>query len=169
MPLYQNDLQLIPLIIQTITHQITRHPNDHIILCGDFNRDIAFQGYILDSNIQPPQQPDYQWRQFTQTLGLAYISTNTTYTRQRGQNYTHTSLFDGYYTKSSNYTSYPLQTETDFLQNLDHFLVSLFLPNNRLLARPPPPTPQTNAQLLNRIPQKTLDFFNTTYFFYTFA
>jgi hypothetical protein len=144
MPSHHNDLHLIPSIMQTITQQIIHHPNVHIILCGDFNRDIALIGHTEDLITYPPQQIDHHWRHFTQTLGLNYIPTNTTYTKQGGLNYTYTSLLNGYFTKSPTITNYSSQTNIDFLQNSDHFLVSLFISNNILIARPPPPPPPQN-------------------------
>ena len=145
MPSHHNDLHLIPNIMQTITQQITYHSNAHIILCGDFNRDIALIGHTEDLTIHPPQQTDYQWRHFTQTLGLSYIPTNTNYTKQGGLNYTHTSLLDGYFMKSPTTINYSSQTNTDFFQNSNHFPVSFSIPNNILIARPLPlPSPLQN-------------------------
>jgi hypothetical protein len=138
MPSHPENIQLIPSILYTISQQTTHHPTYHIILCGDFNRDIALIGHTQNSNTQPPQQPDYQWRNFTQSLGFMYTNTNTTYTRQGRLDYTHTSLIDGYFTKSPHNTRFTSQTNTDFQQNSDYFPVSLFLPNNIILARPPP-------------------------------
>jgi hypothetical protein len=37
MPSHHDNLQFIPDILQSITHQISKHQNDNIILCGDFN------------------------------------------------------------------------------------------------------------------------------------
>jgi endonuclease/exonuclease/phosphatase family metal-dependent hydrolase len=141
MPSHHNNLHLIPSIMQTITQQITYHHNAHIILCGDFNRDIALFGHTEDLITHPPQQTDHHWRHFTQILGLNYIPTNTNYTKQGGLNYTHTSLLDGYFTKSPTIINYSSQTNVDFLQNSDHFPVSLFIPKNNLIAKPPPPSP----------------------------
>ena len=92
--------------MQTITQQITSHPNGHFILCRDFNRDIVLIDCTEDLIIHPPQQTDHQWRHFTQTLGLNYIPINTNYTKQGGLNYTHTSLLDGYFTKSPTTINY---------------------------------------------------------------
>jgi hypothetical protein len=125
MPSHPEDLHLIPLIMQAITDQVTRHPNNHLILCGDFNRDIALIGYTQGTDRIPPQQPDQQWKQFTQNLGLTYIPTNTPYTRQGGLNYIHTSLLDGYFLKSPAHTAYISQTNIDFPHNSDHFPISL--------------------------------------------
>jgi endonuclease/exonuclease/phosphatase family metal-dependent hydrolase len=153
MPSHPEDLQLIPSILHTLMQQITKHPTYHIILCGDFNRDIALIGRTQNPNTHPPQHLDCQWRNFTQTLGLNYIPTNTTYTRQGGFDYTHTSLIDRYFIKSPNNTNYTSQTNIDFQQNSDHFPVSLFIPNNIILARPPLPPMPTQPRLLNPIPQ----------------
>jgi hypothetical protein len=81
-----------------------------------------------------------------------YTNTNTTYTRQGRLDYTHTSLIDGYFTKSPHNTRFTSQTNTDFQQNSDHFPISLFLPNNIILAQPPPLTTTTHSRLLNPIP-----------------
>jgi hypothetical protein len=166
MPSHPNDTQLIPSILHTLTQQITRNSTYQIILCGNFNRDIALIGRIQNSNTQPPQQPDYQWRNFTQTLGFTYVPTNTSYIGQGGFDYIHTSLIDGYFTKSLDNISYTSQTNIDFQHNSDHFPVSLFLPNNTILARPPPPPTPTPTQprLLNPIPQNKLDLFNNIFF-----
>jgi exonuclease III len=160
MPSHQEDIQLIPTILQTITQQITRHHTNQIILCGDFNRDIALIGRTNNTILQLPQQQDHQWRHFTQSLGLIYIPIDSSFTRQEGYNYTHTSLIDGYYIKSPNNTIYTSYTNLDFPQNSDHFPVSLNIPNNFLLARPPPPHPTIAPRLLNPIPQHNLDLFN---------
>jgi hypothetical protein len=40
----------------------------------------------------PPQKEDIQWKNFTTTLNLEYISTNTNLFRQGGYNYTSTNL-----------------------------------------------------------------------------
>jgi hypothetical protein len=116
MPTHLDYLHLILFIIQTITSQINRHPNTNIILCGDFNRDIALQGHTQGSDTIPPQHLDHQWRQFTQNLNLTYIPNNTTYTRQGGHNYTHTSLLDGYFIKSPTSTTYTSHTDINLVQ-----------------------------------------------------
>ena len=45
MPSHIEDIRLIPTIQQTIRIQIDTHSNHTYILCGDFNRDIAFIGH----------------------------------------------------------------------------------------------------------------------------
>jgi exonuclease III len=164
MPSHPEDTQLIPSILHTLTQQITTNSTYKTILCGDFNRDIALIGRTQNSNTQPPQDPDYQWRNFTQTLGLTYIPTNTSYTLQGGFDYTHISLIDGYFTKPPDNISYTSQTNTNFQHNSNHFPVSLFLPNNTILARPSPPPTPSQPILLNPIPQNKLDLFNNTFF-----
>jgi exonuclease III len=96
MPSHEEDIRSIPLIHQTITQHTTNLPNHTIILCGDFNRDIALIGRQNEHNTTPPQVEDREWRAFTDSLHLTYIPTNSLYSRQGGPNYTHTSLIDGY-------------------------------------------------------------------------
>jgi hypothetical protein len=134
MPSHPDDLHLIPLIMQTITSQVYGHPNNNIVLCGDFNRDIALRGHTQGSDTIPPQHLNHQWRQFTQNLKFTYIPTNTTYTRQGGHKYTHISLLDGYFIKSPTSIIYMSQTDINLPHNSDHFPIYLFLPNNIIIA-----------------------------------
>jgi hypothetical protein len=96
MPSHLEDLPLLPNIQTTITQQITQHPNHTIILCGDFNRDIAVLGKYHGNIYTLPQEQDIAWNTFIHSLNATYIPTTTTYTRQGGENYTHTSLIDGF-------------------------------------------------------------------------
>jgi exonuclease III len=136
MPSHAKDLPLIPDIQATITQSITQHINHTIILCGDFNHDIALLGRHHDNEFTPPQDQDQTWKDFTNNLQLTYIPTNTSFTRQGGANYTHTSLLDGFYLKTSNTQHYLSHTNTDTLLNSDYFPVHLHVPQNTLLARP---------------------------------
>ena len=58
MPSHEKDLYLIPNILVNITQTITQHPNHTIILCSDFNRDIALIGRHHDNQFTPPQEQD---------------------------------------------------------------------------------------------------------------
>ncbi|HYP43288.1 MAG TPA: endonuclease/exonuclease/phosphatase family protein [Candidatus Nitrosocosmicus sp.] len=73
MPSHNEDIQLIPIIQQTITTQINAHPNHTHILCGDFNRDIALIGRQNTHSTSPPQEEDTSWRTYTENLTLKYI------------------------------------------------------------------------------------------------
>jgi hypothetical protein len=100
MPTHTEDLHLIPNIKTTITDQITIHPYHIYTLCGYFNRDIALIDRQNDSSNTPPQEEDIHWKTFTASLNLEYIPTNTTFSRQGGNNYTSISLIDGFYINS---------------------------------------------------------------------
>lgn len=68
MPSHEEDLPLIPTIQNTINKQINAHPNHAYVICGGFNRDITLIGRQNDQQITPPQEEDYQWRSFMDTL-----------------------------------------------------------------------------------------------------
>ena len=139
MPTHLEDTHLIPCLKTEITNQITTNPNHTHILCGDFNRDIALTGRLNNHNNTPPQAEDIQWKNFTTTLKLEYIPTNLNISRQGGYNYTSTSLIDGFYINSSNNSTFTSTINTDMNLNSDHYPVTLHIPQNILLARPPPP------------------------------
>jgi exonuclease III len=105
MPTHIDDITLIPTIQTTIFNHIHNNPQNNIILCGDFNRDIALIGKQHGNTTTNPTQQDLEWRQFTNSLHLQYISTHTNYSYQGGNNYTSTSLIDGFYTKIQQNTS----------------------------------------------------------------
>jgi hypothetical protein len=77
MPTHLEDIHLISYLKTAISNQITAHLNHLHILCGDFNRDIALTGRQNNNNNTPPQEEDIQWKNFTTTLNLEYIPTNT--------------------------------------------------------------------------------------------
>ena len=81
MPSHKEDLHLIPDILNTLTQIITQHLNHTIILCGDFNCDIALIGRHHINEFTPLQEHDKIWRDFTNNLQLTYIATNTSFTR----------------------------------------------------------------------------------------
>jgi exonuclease III len=164
MPSHLEDLQYIIKIQQQITQQISAHPNHSHILCGDFNRDIALIGRQNESNITPPQTEDIEWRTFTDTLNLTYIPTNSTFTRQGGQNYTQTNLIDGYYIQTPNNTLYTSTTNHDHNLNSDHSPVTLQIPPNTLLARPTQPKINKPPRILNPIPQDNIEKLKILFF-----
>ena len=136
MPTHLEDIRLIPNIKTTITSQITLHTDHTYVFCEDFNRDIALIGRQNDNLNTPPQEEDIQWRTFTASLNLEYIPTNTTYSRQGGNNYTSTSLIDGFYINKPDNSRYFSTTNTDRDLNSDHYPITLHIPHNTLLARP---------------------------------
>ena len=164
MPSHEEDIRSIPIIQQNITQQITNHPNHIHILCGDFNRDIALIGRQNEYNTTPPQAEDIEWRTFTNNLQLTYIPTNSSYSRQGGQNYNQTSLIDGYYIKTPNNALYTSTINNDHNLNSDHSPVTLHIPPNTLLARCTPPTTNKPPRILNPIPQENIEKFKTEFF-----
>ena len=164
MPSHPEDLHIIPTILTTITHQINHHLQSNIIFYGNFNRDLFLIGRILNDITEPPHLLDYQWQLFTRNLDLQYIPIDTIYTRQGGPNYTNSSLIDGYFIKTTHNPSYISHTNINFPQNSDHFLVSLHIPQNTLLARPPLPLQARINRILNPNPQTNLYNFNISFF-----
>lgn len=57
-PTHQNDIILIPEIINQVKNIINRHPNSHMILCGDFNSVIVLVGRTQDQTIPLPDLKD---------------------------------------------------------------------------------------------------------------
>ena len=164
MPTHTDDIRYIPIIKQNITQQMVTHPNHICILCGDFNRDIALIGRQNDYNNTLPQPEDIEWRAFIDSIQLTYIPTNNTYSRQGGQNYTQTSLIDGYYIKSPNKDLYTSNTNNDHNLNSDHSPVTLHIPPNTLLARQSPPATNKPNRILNPIPQENIEKFKTKFY-----
>jgi hypothetical protein len=145
MPSHFEDLPLLPNIQAAITQQITQHPNYMIILCNDFNRDIAILGRYHSNAHTLPQEQDFVWNTLIHSLNATYIPTTTTYTRQGGKNYTHTSLIDGFYIKAPNHHLFSYTTNTELPLNSSHMLVHLRISQNLLIAKtnllPPLQTP----------------------------
>ena len=164
MPTHLEDTHPIPYLKTAITDQINAHPNHIHTLCGDFNRDIALTGRKNYNNITLPQEEDIQWKNFTTTLNLEYIPTNSNISRQRGYNYTSTSLIDGFYINSPNNNRFTSTTITDMNLNSDHYPVTLHIPQNILIARSPPPANTTPIRILNSIPPENLENFNIEFF-----
>ena len=164
MPTHLEDIHLVPHLKTEITNQINLHPNHIYILCGDFNRDIALTGRQNNNNYTPPQEEDIQWNNFTTTLNLEYIPTNTNLSRQGGYNYTSTSLIDGFYINSPDNSRFSSTTNTNMNLNSDHFPVTLYIPQNILIARPPPPVNNTPTRIMNPIPPINLEKFNIDFF-----
>ena len=159
-PTHLEDTYLIPYLKTEITNQINMHPNHMHILCGDFNKDIALIGRQNNNSNTPPQEEDIQWT----TLNLEYIPTNSNISRQGGYNYTSTSLIDGIYINSPDNSRFTSTTNTNMNLNSDHFPVTLHIPQNILIARPPSPVNITPTRILNPIPPVNLEKFNIDFF-----
>jgi len=140
---------------------MTTHPNHTYILCGDFNRDIALIGRQNKLNTTPPQIEDIEWRTFTNNLQLTYIHTNSPFSKQGGQNYTQTSLIDGYYIKTHNNSLYTSTTNHDHNLNSDHSSVTLHIPPNTLIVCPTMAKIDKTRRILNPIPFDNIEKFKT--------
>ena len=156
MPTHSKDTHLIPHLKITITKQIAAYPNHTYILCGDFNRDIALIGRKNNNTNTPPQEEDIQWKNFTTSLNFEYIPTNTNFSRQDGYNYTSTSLIDGFYINSPDNNRFTSTTNINMTLNSDHYPVTLHIPQNTLIARPPPLVTTNQTKMLNPIPPENL-------------
>jgi hypothetical protein len=137
MPTHVEDTTHIPTIQTTIFNHIHNNPQSNIILLGDFNRDIALIGRQNEATNTAPIQQDLDWKQFTNSLHLTYIPTNTNYSYQGGYNYTSTSLIDGFYIKTqpnhSDTTSFSSTTILKLKQNSDHYPINLYIPPNNII------------------------------------
>jgi hypothetical protein len=158
------DTPLIFIIQTTIFNHIHNNPLNNVILCGDFNRDIALIGKQHGTTITDLTQQDQEWRQFTNSLHLQYIPTNTNYSYQGGNNYTSTSLIDGFYAKiQQNPSNIPIFTSKTILnlkQNLDHYPICLEIPPNNIISKKHPTMPNNNnTKILNPIPPENINMF----------
>jgi hypothetical protein len=88
------------------------------------------------------------WKQFTNSLHLKYIPTNTNYSYQGGDNYTSTSLIDGFYTKiqpsSSNTPIFSSTTTLNLKQNSNHYPINLYIPPNNIISKKHLPISNSN-------------------------
>ena len=157
-------IPLISDIQQAITQQILASLNHTIILCGDFNRDIALIGQHNTHTFTLPLHIDHAWRHYINTLHLSYVPTNTTYTKQGGDCFTNSSLIDGFYLNTSTRHLFHSHTHTSSNLNSNHFPVYLSIPPNSLVARTPTTPLLQHARLLNPIPATNLEQFNTKFF-----
>ena len=164
MPTHIEDTTLISIIQTTIFNDIHDNPLSNIILLGDFNRDIALISRQHGPTRTTSTQQDLEWSQFTNSLHLQYIPTNTDYSHQRGNNYTSTSLIDGFYIKrQQNPTNMPRFTSTTIVnlkQNFDHYPICLDIPPNNIISKIPTPAPNNNTtKILNPIPPVNINQF----------
>jgi hypothetical protein len=164
MPTHIDDITHIPIIQTTIFNHIHNNPHSNIILLGDFNRDIALIGRQNGATNTAPTQQDLDWKQFTNSLHLIHIPTNTNYSYQGGYNYTSTSLIDGFYIKtqpsSLNTPSFLSRTILNLKQNSDHYPINLYISPNNIIAKKHLPTPNSNKpKILNPIPPENINQF----------
>jgi hypothetical protein len=164
MPTHIDDITYISIIQITIFNHIHNNPQSNIILLGDFYRHIALIGRQNGATNIAPTQQDLDWKQFTNSLHLKYIPTNTNYSYQGGYNYTSTSLIDGFYTKiqpsSSNILNFSSTTILNLKQNSDHYPIDLYIPPNNIISKKYIPIPISNKpKILNPIPPENINQF----------
>jgi exonuclease III len=162
MPTHIDDITHIPTIQTSIFNYIHNNPQSNIILLGDFNRDIALIGRQNGNINTAPTQQDLDWKQFTNSLHLNYIPTNTNYSYQGGHNYNSTSLIDGFYTKiQPSPPNTPIFSSTTILnrkQNSNHYPINLHIPSNNIISKKHLPTPNSNKpKILNPIPPEKIN------------
>jgi hypothetical protein len=163
MPTHIDDITLIPTIQTTIFNHIHNNPLSNIILCRDFNRDIALIGRKNGNTTTAPTQQDLEWKQFIETLHLQYIPTDTNYSYQGGNNYTLTSLIDGFYIKTqqnpSNTPTLISETILYLKQNSDHYPVCLEIPPNNIISKKHTITQNNKSKILNPILPENINMF----------
>jgi hypothetical protein len=163
MPTHTDDITFIPIIQTAIFNHIHNNPISNIILLGDFNRDIALIGKQHGTTKTAPTQQDLEWQQFMNSLHLQYIPTDTNYSYHGGNNYTTTSLIDGFYIKLQQHTldisTFITKTLLNLKQNSDHYPICLEIPPNNIIAKNYIPTPNNKSKILNPIPLENINRF----------
>jgi hypothetical protein len=165
MPTHIEDIIHISTIQTTIFNHIHNNLLSNIILFGDFNRDIALIGKQHGTTKTAPNQQDLNWKHFTNSLHLQYIPTNTNYSYQGGNNYTSTSLIDGFYTRiqqnTPNTNIFTSTTTLHLKQNSDHYPICLEIPPNNIIAKKHLSTlNNNNPKILNPIPPENINKFS---------
>jgi exonuclease III len=164
MPTHIDDIIHIPTIQTTIFNHIHNNPLSNIILFGDFNRDIALIGKQHGTTKTTPTQQDLNWKHFTNSLHLQYIPANTNYSYQGGNNYTSTSLIDGFYTRIQQNTPnthiFTSTTKLHLKQNSYHYPICLHIPPNNIISKEHIITINNNKpKILNPIPPENINMF----------
>ena len=162
MPTHPQDLHLVQEIQSQIQNLTRNHPTYHIILAGDFNRDILLKGRSSNGMSSPPNPNDYEWARFTQNIGLHIINNQASHTRQGGHNYTHTSLIDGFYTNMPNHHTLISHTLTNLDQNSDHYPVQQQLATNSVIIKTTP-TSNSNPRIIYPISENSLQTLHTSF------
>ena len=75
-----------------------------MLLCSNFNKDVALIGRYLNGIHNPHDIKDIIWEKFTKRNGFKYITTYTAFSRQGGKNYIATNLIDCFYIKDKQNT-----------------------------------------------------------------
>ena len=65
MPSHEEDLPLIPYILNSIRQRIISNINHNIILLGEFNKDIALIEYKYNEAHIPPSEPTSNGKLYT--------------------------------------------------------------------------------------------------------
>jgi hypothetical protein len=160
MPSHEEDLQFISEFQQIIIQQTTNHPNHTILLGWELNRDISLSWKHHNNTLTTPQAKDVVWKTYSENLYFTYIPTTTSFTRQGGENYSHTSLIDAFYIHTTNNQLYTSTTETTLEPNSNHFPICLTTPENTLLVKTMPFQDTPKPQILNPIPPQNIENFN---------
>jgi hypothetical protein len=163
MPTHIDDITFIPTIQTTIFNHIHNNPQNNIILFGDFNRDIALIGKQHGNTTTNPIQQDLERKQFKNSLHLQYISIDTNYSYQGGNNYTSTNLIDGFYTKiqqnTLNITPFTSKTMLNLKKNSYHYPICLNIPPNNIVSKTHTPTPNNKPKILDPILLENINLF----------
>jgi hypothetical protein len=158
-----DDTTYIPTIQTTIFNHIHNNSLCNIIILGDFKRDIALIGKQHGTTKTAPTQQDLGWKQFMNSLHLQYIPANTNYSYQGGNNYTSTSLIDGFYTKiQQNSSNLPILTSNTIFnlkQNSENYPICLNIPPNNIISKKPISAPNNKPKILNPIPPENINMF----------
>lgn len=120
--------------------------------------DLRYEGNIKKkpNNTRLPLE-----RFYDKTPTYIYISRDTTFTQQGGDQYSHTSLIDGFYIK--NPLNHSAHIDTTSPLNSNHFPVHLKVPNNTLITRQPHQPQKSPIRHLNLLRPENIVNFQTQY------
>jgi hypothetical protein len=97
------------------------------------------------------------------SLHLQHIPTNTNYSYEGGNNYTSTSLIDGFYIKtqqnSPNQPTLIANTILNLKQNSYHYPICLNIPPNNIISKKPKTAPNNKPKIFNSIPPENINMF----------
>lgn len=89
---HNEDLNLIPLVQQTIETIVDKYPTYFLILVGDFSWDILLIGRQTQHTTVIPLREESEYNEYTTDLKLTLIPNTSHFTSQEGPNYTHTKM-----------------------------------------------------------------------------